>query len=132
MTATQQTTVEWAKEFGTMFRYIAQLDNREPSLKDTWGVGWFFNRPGYPVNDGVILEKAEDFRDAHQAVYLLDNGLGVAPYYVAAWHAEQGFVILHPFPLSIGRRTDNGEPIDASNWRLGPRRCYHLKIKVGR
>lgn len=65
-------------------------------------------------------------------MYLIDDGATVFVYYVAGWsHGDSitpRILMLHPFPLSVGTRPDNGRPIDMSTWMLGPRRAYHLKV----
>jgi hypothetical protein len=38
-------------------------------------------------------------------------------------------IFLAPFPVNGGLRPDTGRPVDMSNWMIGPRRTYHLKVE---
>lgn len=71
-------------------------------------------------------------KDATRAVYLLDDGKAVIPYYVAGWDNTNGELFIQPFPTNPTGETrpDNGRVIDYSTWRLGPTRAYHLKVKT--
>jgi hypothetical protein len=77
----------------------------------------------------ITLLGADALRDAHRAVYLVDDGATVRPFYVAGWSPDGATIHLHPMPTADGRiRPDNGRPVDFSSWVLGPRRAYHLKV----
>lgn len=81
-----------------------------------------------------ILRADETFTYSTRSLYLIDDGSSVVPHYVAGWSLkleELGNLLIEPMPTNPdGRqRADNGRVIDFSNWMLGPKRAYHLKIK---
>jgi hypothetical protein len=127
----------WAREHGEHFTYGAALDNYEPVPRSyASGTCHFYSTE--TVTDGVILEGRDQFREATNAAFLLDDGRTVRPYYVAGWGTREGdtdHVMLHPFPTNFNAdgtphmRSDRDEQVDFGNWMLGPRRCYHLKIR---
>lgn len=88
----------------------------------------------------VIGLDVTDVKDAHRAVYLIDDGDTVRPHYVGGWAAaskdseittQRDVVWLYPFPTNPDgrKRPDNGRVVDYSTWALGPRRCYHVKVQ---
>lgn len=107
------------------------LTNHEPGDKryrETWGVITFHTSD--TVTAGATITGA-DWRDWHDAMYLLDDGESVRPYYVAGYrdagaprastyrgYGYRSRLILHPMPT--GERH--------SSWQLGPRRAYHVKV----
>lgn len=113
--------------------FVSALDNYEPvprrtgrSLLEEWR-----------HTDGTVTYAVVGWgeeKDAHHAVYLIDNGRAVVPHYVAGFSQDRDRIMIRPFPTDYGadgeRRTrdDNGRPVDFSNWMLGPRRAYHFKI----
>ena len=113
-------------QIGTWLGSVA-LDNHEP----TRDFARIFGEV-YAANDTapqtVVLTPGADLKDAHRAVYLLDDGQTIRPHYVAGWNREDTTIYLHPFPTSTGTRPD-GRPVDMSNWFLGPRRAYHVKLR---
>lgn len=126
MTAVQQTAIEWAQEHGSPFDFAVDLDNR--SVPETAsGHGWLYNHPTAEVGQGVIIPNMEQFKDGTKAVYLLDDGWKATPYYVAGWHAEHGYMILHHFPRVWKERDRDWI---RSAWALGPRRAYHLRLAM--
>lgn len=60
-------------------------------------------------------------RDAHRAVYIVDDGASVGAFYVAGHgrDADSDLMLLHEFPKHEGARHP---------WRLGPRIAYHLLL----
>jgi hypothetical protein len=120
---------QWAQEHGKPFRWQTQLDNHTYSRNFANGNGWEYDIADKDLR-GVILDDVADLRDPHKAMYLLDDGQNVRTFYVAGWNADKQltYLMIHPFPLSVGTRPDNGLPIDMSTWQLGPRRAYHLKV----
>ena len=103
------------------------LDNHEPPRTWCHGVAEVYEATDV-APETVVLDTTDMPKDSHRAVYLLDYGDAVIPMYVAGWRQELTAVFLHPFPLSVGTRADNGRPIDHSTWVLGPRRYFHIKV----
>lgn len=135
-------TIEWAKLHGEEFRVRIVLDNYEPTRAATALTGYRYAHPGRGglAYLAVVLVVGEELVEPTHSIYLLDSGTRVEPYYVVGWPGDSDvpvparredepfFVILHPFPLSLGTRPDNGQPIDMSGWALGPRKAYHCKV----
>lgn len=119
------------KIIGTLY-FWAVLDNFEPPRNDTRGQAeiWL-NVHGDEVIK--IVDAPEHFKDGHNALYLLDDGSTVVPYYVTGWNdSEPTRVYIQPMPTNpdgAKTRPDNSRPIDYANWALGPRRAYHLKVR---
>jgi hypothetical protein len=122
------------------FRWRAALDNYEPTREYAYGTA-----TAYVTFDGedtaVRIEDGLDLlRDAHRSLFVIDNGRTAEPFYVAGWHGgnpspsypkgHRPYILLRPFPTNPNNRTraDNGRVIDYSDWMLGPRRTYHLKV----
>lgn len=115
--------------------FLSVLDNYDPprstsrSLLEEW-VG-----PDGTITYRLVGWQSE--RDATNAVYLLDDGRTVRPFYVAGWSPDSDHILLHAFPTNYRPdgerkiRDDNGRPVDHGPWALGPRRAYHLKITEG-
>lgn len=113
---------------GTMVRvwhYSCQVDNYEPARAFASGdlEEWHFPDDDHrPVT--FLLTTELGMRLAHRAVYLLDDGETVRPFYVAGWRPDAPILYLHPFPTDQGHR-----PGTFHGWTLGPHRAYHLKIR---
>ena len=124
---------EWAREHGTHYRGTVAADNYEPAPRTVVIVNCYFYSTE-TVTDGLIIDDARQLRDYTHAVYLIDDGRTVRPYYVAAWHPEGDYVIAHPFPTNYTAdgspqpRVD-GLPVNYDSWQLGPRRAYHVKVR---
>lgn len=68
-------------------------------------------------------------KDAHEAIYVLDFGTHVEVCYTSGWNTKSlKSIFIQPFPLNRETSPD-GRPIDMSNWMLGPRRAFHLKLR---
>jgi hypothetical protein len=117
-----------------------RADNYEPVPRDHYWVTGTVHKADLDTGrpETVVITTTNTIKDMHRAVYLLDDGTSVRPHYVAGWASassrseittQADRVYLHPFPLSGGTRPDSGQPIDMSGWALGPRRCYHVKIR---
>lgn len=115
-------------------QFVSALDNYEPVPRST-GASLLEE---WHETDGTIVYRLvgwQDERDAVRAVYLIDDGRSVRPYYVAGHSQQRDRIFLHPFPVNYApdgtrkMRADNGRPVDFGNWMLGPRRAYHLKLK---
>lgn len=116
-------------------QFTCALDNYEPmprttgsSLLEEW-----------QAKDGTLIYRLVGWqreKDAMRAVYLLDDGRSVRPYYVAGYSQERDRITLHQFPTNYRPdgtrkvRADNGQPVDHGTWMLGPRRAYHLKLEA--
>ena len=115
----------------TLWRYSAALDNHEPVRSTAYGS---FERTIHPVNgtDTIVLDAAASaLKDATSALWLIDDGETVQPFYVAGWNPRDPGVILNPMPTNPGNRTmraDGRGPVSYATWALGPRRAYHLKV----
>lgn len=132
----QQTTSEWARSNGTEHRAWTNTTNYDPPRPDDTRHFTLY-RYVHPTTDkpGAVIPGGLDLlRDVTNAVFLLDDGRTVEPFYVAGWHHRTRDVMLHPFPTNYDRhgqrliRDDNGRPVDHGPWSLGPRRAYHVKI----
>lgn len=119
-------TVEWAREHGEHRHGTVALDNHEPTRDYAYVHCYRYSTD--TVENGYIIDGALTWKDGRQAVYLMDDGCTVRPYYVAAYHPDHEYVIIHPFPVSDGRLRPDGRPVDFSSWLLGPRRAYHVKL----
>lgn len=136
MTMTEpKTTTEWARENGAGFAFSTATDNYEPVPRNVaYGRGWEYGMIDAGRGSGIVLEDVSELKDARDAIYLIDDGLTVRPFYVAAWHPEGTHVILHPFPTVFDDNGDrkvrpDGGLVSFDTWMLGPRRTYHLKVR---
>lgn len=72
-------------------------------------------------------------KEAHKALYLVDDGKTVVPHYVSGWNFEKDGdpMWLDAFPTNPDgeTRADNGRVIDYSDWMMGPKKAYHLKVE---
>jgi hypothetical protein len=127
-------TTEWARQHGHELRWNTQLDNHEPPRSWASGSLWTYTREDRG-GEGIVIADVSELKDAHQATYIIDDGRTVKVFYVAAWHPEMRHVILHRLPTNFNEdgtpilRADDKRPVDYSNWMLGPRRSYHLKVR---
>jgi hypothetical protein len=121
--------------------YTAALDNYEPVPRN--------------IETGRLVEYDDDRETSGQprymratlrsdiperAIFIIDDGLTARPYYSGGRHPGttaplypegcEPHEILMPFPVNPEGRTrpDSGRVIDYSNWFLGPRKAYLLKI----
>jgi hypothetical protein len=133
--AVGQSATEWAREHGEHYSAAFLLDNHEPPRN-------WLTLPAYAYtsHDGTsafVIDGARALRDYNQAIYLMDDGTTVRPFYVAAWHpADDGqtHVIVHAFPVNVNddgtpHLRPDGRPVSFDSWQLGPRRAYHVKIR---
>lgn len=114
-------------------RYSTDLDNYVPARD--WAADkleWTTDAHGRPT---AILHGIDKLPDATKSLYLLDDGRTARIMYVSGWakadHATQANQLwLQDIPVNPDGETrpDNGERIQYSTWRLGPRRTYHLKL----
>lgn len=142
MTAREIRPVGWTGPTGVMvvrhLRAVATLDRYEPPRN--YGhvmieeMHWPPSDDGYVGAELTIINGLSTFRHARQAVWLVDGGRTVRPYYTVTYHETDDCVSLGSFPTHFSAdgtrriRPDNGRPVDMSNWMLGPRTAYHLKI----
>lgn len=117
-------------------QFRAAMDNYEPAPRRTSNgvLQVWLNADG--TLHGYDLIGWGDERDAHQAVYLIDDGRSVGVFYVAGYSQERDRITLHPFPTGVDadgspKMAPDGRPVDFASWLLGPRRAYHLKIIGG-
>ena len=129
-----QNATEWAREHGEHYSAAFLLDNHEPTRN-------WVTLPAYAYtsHDGTaafIIDGAQSLKDGAGAIYLMDDGATVRPYYVAAYGGRDGqtHVIVHPFPVNVNddgspRLRPDGRPVSFDAWQLGPRRAYHVKLR---
>lgn len=127
-----RSAVAWAREHGEHFAVHTHTDNYEPPRSSTTlTIHRFqnhFDETSYVLEDGMNLPGTPN------AGFLLDDGHTVTALYVASWHQEHRYLILHQFPMNFHptgepkMRADRQEQVDHSTWMLGPRRYYHLKV----
>ena len=125
--------VTWAREHGVRWRGRVALTNHEPhhrqyreAVVDCYAGAGHRGEPIWVIDhDGQLPP---------HAAFIMDDGVEVIPWYVAGWHSEHQYVILHRFPTNYDdkgnpvRRADDGRPVNFDSWQLGPRRCYHVKL----
>lgn len=154
----------WARENGEHFRGTVALDNHEPTRAHGYVDCYRYSTATVSdafivcVRDAVGSSFAPDdggmptLKHATRAVYLMDTGDAVKPYYVAAWPpGDIEYVIAHPFPTTedfcsecgiemtvqlegcdacFDRKRKNGfRPFTHESWSLGPRTAYHVKLR---
>jgi hypothetical protein len=124
------------------FRWSTPLDNYEPMPRDTaYGEAHHFAADA----DGgrgetirlVLRDTGLPASKAFKAAYLLDDGRTVSAWYVSGWNPRDGEeqVHLQRFPVNVNPdgsprlRGDRPEPVDFSNWALGPRLTFHIKVQ---
>lgn len=129
------TATEWAREHGEHYAGYVALDNYEPMPRSIERIECY----RYSTDDfldAYVLDHVYHLRDATRAVYLMDDGTTVAPYYVAGYHQDHQYVIIHPFPVNVNAdgtprmRADRDEQVNHDMWQLGPRRAYHVKLRA--
>lgn len=110
--------------------FTVAMDAYEPTRRYEYGVIEKWVNP-----EGITrfrIPNATDlFRDAHRALYLLDDGNTVVPHYVCGWNSttDPTTIWIEPLPTNPEGKTDNsGRVIDYRDWALGPLRAYHLKL----
>lgn len=136
------------------------LDNYEPPREYAHGEAdvWVVNDEPTIVLQGafaklVLFHSPSQRKYVTDAVYLLDDGQTIIPWYVAGWHIpgtsipgtsggaigdpNRDEVILKRLPTNLHDdgtpvlRADDQRPVNFDNWILGPRRAWHLKITKG-
>lgn len=120
--------------FTQMRQFMCAMDNHEPlPRRTTNGVLEEWTEADGTLNSYRLAGWGGE-REAHRAVYLVDDGRTVEPFYVAGYSQERDTITLHRFPVNFHpdgtprMRADNGEQVDYSLWMHGPVRAYHLKI----
>jgi hypothetical protein len=116
--------VEWARLFGEEIRVRVQLDNHEPARSFTALTGYRYTVDGVAA---LILVVGEELHDAAGALYLLDDGATVTPFYVAGHPGALGSRSRGQDPFSVFLRSFPVGPQFAA-WTLGPRKAYHCKV----
>lgn len=117
--------------------FTCALDNYEPVARST---GRSLLEEWHETDGSIVYRLVgwKDERDAVKALYLIDDGRSVRPYYVAGWSQDRDRITLHSFPTDYRpdgsrrmRADDERRSVDYSGWMLGPRRAYHLKVSEG-
>lgn len=123
------------------FRFAG--DNHEPTRDVGHGYGVRYTRDdGYEAMwIAADAEHALSLAELRKSNVIVDDGQSVTVMYLAGYRGELDadnpaaaigvnypYALFHAFPLSRGTRPDNGRPVDMSNWMLGPRKSYHLKV----
>ncbi len=126
--------VDWARKHGMRWRGHVALDNREPwhrnheeAVLDCYSARGHQDEPIWVLDHRGLLKP--------DSTFIMDDGQNVVPWYVAGWHPERQYILLHRFPTNLDEhgdpilRADDQRPVDYSTWMLGPRRAYHVKLK---
>lgn len=119
--------------FARVLQFRCAMDNHEPTRQITNGVLERWDEPDGALHSYTLVGWGEE-KDAHRAVYLVDDGYLVRPFYVAGYSQEQDRITLRTFPVDFYAsgapvmRADRDEPVSYSMWLHGPVRAYHLKI----
>jgi hypothetical protein len=133
--------IAWAKENGTHFEWHC-IANGYPETDrrcDYYsGEGWYYANEQTQGDTRVILNPSQEIKGGSDALFIIDDGRAVTPYYVAGWNPADGSdaLYLHPFPTNYNadgtRRVSprDGRPIDFGSWLLHPARAYHLKVRA--
>lgn len=145
--AVERTYVERGNTITGRLHYRAAVTAGEPWHKNyREAVGELTRYSNENVTDALSIYGADAFgRDWTDALYIVDDGQTVRPYYVACYRAAGTFthpyigehdahLVLHPFPTE---RTADGAPImradgsavNYSTWMLSPRRAFHVKVR---
>lgn len=118
------------------YAFACQTDNHEPPRSEARGVVEVWTWPdtgeeSYRIPDGFSTFLG---RGPH-AVFLLDDGRTVRPFYVTGWSGREDKVFLGPMPVNVNedgtprmRKDHPDRQVDYATWTLGPSRAYHLKI----
>lgn len=113
------------------FRYSVALDNYSPTRDFGAGTGDLY-APDTAWNgqsETIILHNVDNFGDFERTNFIVDDGESVRAFYLSGWNQPGTMIYLSPFPTNTGAiRPDNGRPVDYSQWALGPRKTFHLKI----
>lgn len=138
-----QSAVTWAREHGERFTWWTltnRYDVTDPRSESAYGE--MFRATGHRGERIVVLvpDNMGELRDATRAAYLIDDGAGVEPWYVAGWQVSQSnpaesYLLLHTFPTErdpsgrvIWTEHPIPRPMDMRNWALTPERFYHVKV----
>lgn len=118
-----------------LYTFTAAADNYEPAPRNYLsGTLAVYEMPAEQTGRTlarVLCFSSDVPKQAHHAIYLLDDGSSVTAYYVAGWRPDLSEIYLQTFPLNDGTiRPDNGRPVDFSGWLLGPRTAFHLKLSA--
>lgn len=128
----------------TVVYFCAPLDNYEPCPRSEAN-GYVVRYVKANGESGITLWRTDFgkvgsriFDALHSAVFLVDDGRTVTPYYVAGYRPtdEPDALFLQPFPTNFNAdgsprmRGDRAEQVDMSGWALGPRKAYHVKLSV--
>ena len=117
--------------------YHCNLDNYEPVPRRaaSFAVEVFGDHPSLKICSG-LFNPIEIF--GSNAIFLLDDGYHVVPYYTVSYRISRRDILIQKFPVNYEwypdsgyvaiPRDDNLRPVDFSSWQLGPRKCFHLKL----
>lgn len=121
-------------EFSPRFvSYTVALDNYEP-VPRAWESGRLVAWDDHDETRYYIRGDSAMVRG--EFMVILDDGVTITPLWSGGHNAgnpaplypegSSPKVMLFPFP--VNHVTESGKAADFSNWQLGPRRCYHLKV----
>jgi hypothetical protein len=136
-----------AKRTPRFVRYEAAMDNYEPvPRKVEYGRLVEYDDPDLEVTGQPRYMRSTRRSDIPEgSIVIIDDGLTARPYYGGGGNpgtpaplypeGSEPREILCPFPVNPDGKTrpdrvfpDREQVIDYSNWMLGPRKAYHLKI----
>lgn len=134
--------IGWTGSTGAMvsghLRATAAIDRYEPPRSHAnvmiEEIHWPPSDDGFTGAELVIIGGLSAFRLARKAVWIIDDGQTVRPYYTVMYHETEDTVGLKSFPTHFRAdgsreiRPDNGREVDMSGWMIGPATAYHLKV----
>lgn len=123
------TTLHWLDQtIHDKYTVWARLDNHDPGHEYFRGEISVVQSRVNPNEKLYVLTTNEAFMvkimEGVPPIFLLDDGETVLPLFVSGWPANILSVNLSPFPTTQPGSDTNPD----SNWALGPRVAYHLKV----
>lgn len=116
---------------GTVVRWWTRCDRHEPSRRTESGFAVRYDSHPVSGGPGFVFWPGPQVREAHDSLYVIDDGASAVPFFVTSWSRKRGSVTLHPIPTNpegTTRADRADEEIDYAGWAMGPTRAYHLKI----
>jgi hypothetical protein len=117
-------------------RWTCALDNYEPIPRRT-ADGLAVQYIDTNGRACMWFPETMDMQAGERCMFIVDDGYTAVPHYKAAWshepkHETNGgldvpYSILQAMPVNHVR--PDGRQADYWDWMLGPRTCYHLKVK---
>lgn len=113
-----------------LLKFRAALDNYQHPRNIAYGeLELYLPAPPVFPSPTYVLRRGDLFANPTRSNYIIDDGDSVLITYVSGWSGDGLRIFLAPFPVNGDLRPDTGRPVDMSNWMIGPRRTYHLKVE---